>query len=114
SGTFLPGKFADTAVIEVLNNLKEYGCLKSQLLVCIAGGAQMFALQKESNILNVGMRNTIAVKAMLAKENLKLIASDTGGNQGRTLKLDIPTGIVYVRSVRETEKILGGNLCPKY
>ena len=73
----------------------------------------MFSLEKGSNILNIGMRNNIAVKAALAKEGLTVKASDTGGNQGRTVRLEVSTGNVYVRSIGKAEILLGGNIWQK-
>lgn len=99
----LPGKYADTAVPELIEKMIKQGASKSNLWVKIAGGAQMFNLEKGGNVLNIGVRNTIAVKAALNKENLSLKSSDTGGNKGRTLKIEIATGKVYVRSIGQQE-----------
>jgi len=99
----LPGKYADTAIPSLLENLVKIGASRSSIIVKIAGGAQMFSLEKGGNVLNIGMRNTIAVKAALAKENLIIKACDTGGNKGRTCKLEISTGKVYVRSIGQQE-----------
>ena len=105
-----PGKYADTAVPYIIEQITNAGANKRNLVVSIAGGAQMFTLEKGSNVLNIGTRNNIAVKAALTKAGLKLNASDTGGNKGRTLRIDINTGTVYVRSIGQPEIILGGNL----
>jgi chemotaxis protein CheD len=103
SGNVLPGKYADTAISTLLDNMIQLGASKSSILVKMAGGAQMFNLEKGGNVLNIGIRNTIAVKAALAKENLAITACDTGGNKGRTCKIEISTGKVYVRSIGQQE-----------
>ena len=97
------GKYADTAVPEILKKLFSMGANKNKLVIKIAGGAQMFNLQQGSNILNIGFRNTIAVKAALSKEGLELIKADTGGNKGRTFKLDIQTGSFSVKLIGQNE-----------
>lgn len=99
----LPGKYADTAVPELLNQLIKKGASKNQLIIKIAGGAQMFNLEKGGNILNIGLRNVVAVKAALTKEGLNVKGADTGGNKGRTLKLDIATGKVIVKIIGQQE-----------
>lgn len=100
----LAGKYADIAIPDVLQKMYKLGAKKQNLVVKIAGGSQMFNLEKGANILNVGMRNTIAVKVALSKEGISLKSSDTGGNRGRTLKLDIATGVVTVRIIGQLEQ----------
>jgi chemotaxis protein CheD len=110
----MPGKYANTAVPDLLEKLIAAGANKANLRVVMAGGAQMFTIDKGSNVLNIGMRNTIAAKNAIAKANLTLETSDTGGNKGRTLRLEISTGNIYVRNVGQPEILLGGNKCQKY
>lgn len=98
-----PGKYADTAIPELLSKLLSMGAVKSRLVIKMAGGAQMFNIQQGSNILNIGMRNTIAVKAALSKEGLDIKNSDTGGNKGRTFKLDVATGVYSVKLIGQNE-----------
>jgi len=103
SNNVLLGKYADTAIPGLLNSLLKIGAKKSNIMVIMAGGAQMFNLDKGSNILNIGMRNVIAVKAALSKEKLNVKSSDTGGNTGRTLRIEISTGKAYVKSIGQPE-----------
>jgi len=97
------GKYADTAVPEMLKKMFSMGANKNKLVIKMAGGAQMFNLQKGANVLNIGLRNTIAVKAALSKEGLTLLKSDTGGNKGRTFKLDVQTGSFSVKIIGQEE-----------
>lgn len=109
----LAGKFGDTALPELVKLMEDLGCKKANLKVVIAGGSQMFNLEKGTNVLNIGMRNTISVKASINSMGLPLIAADTGGNRGRTLKIDVATCVITVRHVGEDERILGGNICQR-
>ena len=97
------GKYADTAVPEMLKKMISLGANKNKLIVKIAGGAQMFNLQQGANVLNIGFRNTVAVKAALSKEGLEITKSDTGGNKGRTFKLDVLTGSFSVKIIGQNE-----------
>ena len=101
-----PGKFADTAVLELISLLTKKGASKHNMIIKISGGAQMFNFEKGGNVLNIGMRNAIAVKAALSKEGLNIRAADTGGNKGRTMRLEVETGIVYVRCIGQQEVTL--------
>jgi len=97
------GKYADTAVPEMLKKLFSEGANKNKLIIKMAGGAQMFNFEKGANVLNIGLRNTLAVKTALTKEGLTLIKSDTGGNKGRTFKLDVQTGVFSVKLIGQNE-----------
>ena len=61
----------------------------------LVGGASMFASIGGS--MEVGARNEAAVKAQLAAARIRIHASATGGNRGRTVRVDPKTGIVLVR-----------------
>ena len=100
-----PGKFADTAVPALLDALKRHGGERFRVQCKIAGGAAVLALGGGS-LPNVGRRNVEAVKAALAKASIRILAEQTGGNLGRTLRLDAATGRVRVRTVRGTEEDL--------
>lgn len=102
------GKCADTAVPEMINIITRKGLKPKSMKIYMAGGAQMFSFGSNKNILNVGQRNVIATKAALMKQGLSPIATDTGGNKGRTLRLDAINGIVYMKKLGEEEIILGG------
>lgn len=106
----LPGKYADTAIPDLLGKMLESGAAREKIIVMMAGGAQMFNLEKCSNILNIGMRNVIATKAALSREKLVLRAHNTGGVKGRTVRVEVKTGIFYIRSIGEPEITLDNGL----
>ena len=89
-------KFADTAVPHLLDELIKKGASKERLMVKMAGGAQMSKSPGVDSIFNTGQQNVDATKAVLASTGLRLRAADTGGHQGRTLRLYISTGAVTV------------------
>ncbi len=99
----LLGKYADTAIPEMIAKMKELGAQTKDIEIKMVGGAQMFNLERGGNILNIGMRNILAVKTAIEKEKLKISASDTGGNKGRTLKLNVETGTVLVKILGQKE-----------
>lgn len=87
-----PGKFADTAVPLLLDEILKLGASKAQLRAKMAGGAQMFSMPgKESPMFSVGARNVEATTKMLAAAGVRLVASDTGGNKGRTVEFNTDT-----------------------
>lgn len=92
-----PGKYADTAVPYIIDQMTRNGAKKHRLRAAIVGGAQLFAFEAASESFNVGERNIIAVKSHLAFAQVRLMAEDVGGNVGRTLVLNAITGDVRVR-----------------
>jgi chemotaxis protein CheD len=78
-----PGKYADTAVPLLLGKLSEKGCRKASLVVKMAGGACMF--EYFGNNLNIGERNAVKVRAILAENHLRIVAEEVGGKSGRTV-----------------------------
>ena len=95
-----PGKFADTAVPALINEVCKQGALRSRLKAKMAGGAQMFALAgTQSEFLAVGARNIKETTEMLRKHSISLVASDTGGNRGRSVEFSTLTWMLAVKTL---------------
>jgi chemotaxis protein CheD len=101
-----PAKFADTCLPLMLADMIKLGAVKSRVVAKIAGGSQMFAFANVTDIMRVGERNTESVKAVLKKIDLRIIAEDTGGNYGRTVELNLVTGIYKIKTIDKGEKLL--------
>lgn len=102
-----PGKFADTGIPAFMDQLEEAGARRTRLKIALAGGAQVFKFGEASGgRLDIGMRNAMAVTTILRKLGLKAIAQDVGGNKGRTMTLDMATGEVRLRALKEEERTL--------
>jgi chemotaxis protein CheD len=102
-----PGKFADTAVPILLDELQKLGVNKSQLRAKMAGGAQMFSIPgKDSAIFSVGNRNIEATLKYLSDEGVKLLASDTGGSKGRSVEFSTETMKLVVKTLGSGTKEL--------
>ncbi|MDR1979938.1 MAG: chemotaxis protein CheD [Synergistaceae bacterium] len=94
------GKFADIAVPSVIDEMIKKGASKARMKAKIAGGAQMFALPDAStDFLSVGSRNVKETTAMLTKAGVPLVASDTGGNKGRTVEFSTTTWILTIKTL---------------
>jgi chemotaxis protein CheD len=101
-----PGKFGDTAVPALLAALDRAGAQRLRLQCKIAGGAAVLAIGGGGSLPKIGDRNVESVKAALVKANIRILAEETGGNQGRTVRLEPPSGRVLVRTVRGSEIVL--------
>lgn len=98
-------KYADVAIPEAVRLLEERGCTRSALSAKIAGGSRMFELSKDTQG-DIGQRNVKAVREILANLDIPLVASDTGGNQGRSVEFSLESGKLQVRTVYGPEKII--------
>jgi chemotaxis protein CheD len=98
-------KFADTAIVDLVQDLVRLGADRRRLTAKIAGGAQMFEVQQGSLVGTIGDRNISSVKSTLQSLKIPILAEDTGLNYGRTVYFDLDTGIMKVqslsRSIRE-------------
>lgn len=92
-------KFADTAIVDLVQDLVKLGADKRRLTAKIAGGAQMFEIRNGSPLETIGDRNVISVKKMLQSLRIPIVAEDTGLNYGRTVYFDLNTGIMKVQSL---------------
>lgn len=79
-----PGKFADTAIEVLLDELEQKGVLKTSLKAKLVGGASMFSTP--SNNLNIGERNINALRELLEKARITIEKEDVGGTSGRSVQ----------------------------
>ncbi len=101
-----PGKYADTAIPYAVDQMISRGAVRSRIRSAMVGGAQLFTFEGVSDSMDVGKRNTEAVKRILADAGIKLVAEDTGGKCGRTVTLNSATGEVVVKQAGANEKCL--------
>ncbi len=101
----VPGKFADTAVPELLRQLIALGASKSRLTAVMVGGAQMFAAGA-SGTLDIGRRNEQAVRSALAIASIPIEVAVTGGSSGRTMRVHLGAGIVTCKVAGSTEETI--------
>ena len=93
------GKFADTAIPEMIRLMKGYGVMPSGLVAKMAGGANMFG---HGGPMQIGDFNAKAVKEGLEKHRIKLSFEDTGGQKGRRVIFDCQNGEMLVQTVAQT------------
>jgi chemotaxis protein CheD len=98
------GKFADTGIPLLFNEMVKKGADKSRLIVKIAGGAQMTIAPGFKDTFKTGEKNLVQILYTLDQEDVGLKAADVGGNLGRTVKLHIGTGTVTVKTINGIER----------
>lgn len=99
-------KFADTGIAELVRQLMKMGASRSRMVAKIAGGAQMFSFQENSDMVRIGDRNVEASKLTLSKLKIPLLAQETGDNYGRTVIFYPETGEFIIKSVGKPTKTI--------
>ena len=97
-----PAMFADTGMPLLFKTAYEQGAAKARLIVTAAGGAEVLA---GNGHFRIGHRNRTVLRKMFFKAGVLLKAEDCGGNDSRTLSLNLADGTVSVKS-RGTETTL--------
>jgi|Deesub1362A_J573_1020465.scaffolds.fasta_scaffold02717_6 chemotaxis protein CheD len=92
-------KYVDTAIPLAIEEMLKLGASKSRIVAKIAGGAKMFSFTSKDDY--IGRKNVLAVKNILKKEDIKIVAEDTGGSVGRTIEFDTSSGRLLVKTVRK-------------
>lgn len=98
-------KFADTAIAEALRQFRRIGVMPSSLLAKMAGGAKMFAFNSD-DIFSIGKRNADAIRNILQKEHIRLLAEDCGGNYGRTVEFSTEDFSFTIKSIGKPVKTI--------
>lgn len=94
NGEQLPlGKYADTAIPELIRQIEQAGGKSRHLSAKFAGGANMFAT---ANLQAIGTQNIVRVTELLAARGIPVTGQHCGGQQGRRMAYDVQTGKVTV------------------
>lgn len=91
-------KYADVAIGFLLEELRTLGVSEGELKAKLCGGARMFNLSSDSDLLRIGENNAEAIRKELNNRSIPIIAEELGGSVGRTMKVDLDTGNISVKT----------------
>lgn len=100
-----PAKFPCTAVPLLVRQMRAAGA-GERLTARLVGGASMFRSLLASAGVNVGERNVVAARAALTVAGIPIAAEDVGGQHGRSVRFDVASGHVEVRTLRTGQREL--------
>ena len=92
------GRFAPTAVANLVEGLIALGAAQPRLSARLVGGASMFAALQPPGTIQMGERNVLAVREALHRHRIRLAGEVVGGEFGRSVSFDVATGRVRVTS----------------
>jgi len=93
------GKYADTAIPALLDEMKKKGGSTQLCKAKIAGGASLFTFKDDT--LQIGKRNAEAVEAILKQYHIRIVGKDVGGDRGRTITFYPDTEELHIRMVKK-------------
>ena len=91
-----PGKYADTAVPGLIEEMLRLGAHRGTMVARMVGGAQMSKSKGLSDVFKTGQRNAEATVDALKEARMRLQAKDIGGHNGRSMTLFVSTGKLTV------------------
>ncbi len=92
-------KYADTAILFLVQEMEDLGAKKRNLVAKLAGGAKMFLSNQFSDVMKIGEKNITASIEKLTELNISIVAQDVGGNKGRTIELLSSDGTLIIKSL---------------
>ncbi len=90
-----PYMFADSGIPRLFKTAYQMGAKKQRMIVYVAGGAEIL---DQKGFFNIGKRNYMALKKIFFKNNVMINKQDVGGNTNRTIRIDIATGDIYIKT----------------
>lgn len=97
-----PAKYVDSGLDEMLSAMMRLGASPDNLIAKLAGGSSMLDLSIGDS---VGARNVAAAERALADAGVELLASETGGDSGRSVSFSPTSGDVTIDRV-DTEVLV--------
>jgi len=98
-----PWMFADTGIPLFFREAYKLGAEKKRIQVKVVGGAQVL---DDSSYFNIGKRNYLALRKIFWTNNVLIHAEDIGGSVNRTIRLEIGSGRVWVKTSGDGEREL--------
>lgn len=100
-----PYKYVDCTIRKMLQKFNSMNIPIHDIQIKVFGGADAFinASNTQKNT-TVGSQNINSVLTIMNEYNLKIVASDVGGRQGRKIYFRSKTGEVFLRRIENYEK----------
>jgi chemotaxis protein CheD len=97
-----PCMFVDSGVMLLIQTLFDMGVEKKNIVAKVAGGSK---IMDEKGIFNIGERNHTVLRKVLWKNNILVSGEDVGGNQARTMYLNMETGRTTLKMAGQEKEL---------
>ncbi|MBI4908936.1 MAG: chemotaxis protein CheD [Acidobacteria bacterium] len=98
-----PFMFADSGIPLLFRTAYQLGAQKHRIIVRAIGGAQVM---DDHGVFNIGKRNYIALRKILWKAGVMIHGEEVGGNESRTVRLEVPSGRVWIHGAGAKDREL--------
>lgn len=98
-----PYRYADTGTPLLFREAYQQGAEKRRLVVRLAGGA---AVVDDNGVFSIGKRNYTALRKILWRAGVLVHAEDIGGSVSRTVRLEVESGRMFIRTPGQNEREL--------
>ncbi|NWH04295.1 chemotaxis protein CheD [Desulfobacter latus] len=96
-----PFMFADTGIPRLFKSAYKLGAKKQRIKIFVAGGAEIL---DQKGFFNIGKRNYMALRKIFMKNKVLIDKEQVGGNVNRTVRLDIGTGDIFIKTSGSKEE----------
>jgi chemotaxis protein CheD len=96
-----PFVYADTGIPLLFQTAYQLGAVKARMVVMAVGGAQML---DPNGTFNIGKRNHLAMRKIFWKAGVIVHKEEVGGVCSRTVRIDVASGRVQLRTAGEPEQ----------
>jgi len=98
-----PWMFADTGIPLFFREAYKLGAEKKRTHIKVVGGSQVL---DDSSYFNIGKRNYLALRKIFWTNNVLIHAEDIGGSVNRSIRLEVGSGRVWVKTSGDGEREL--------
>lgn len=96
-----PWMFADTGIPRFFREAYKLGGEKKRMCIKVVGGSQVM---DDSGYFSIGKRNYMALRKIFELNSILIHGEDIGGNVNRTIRLEVASGRVWVKTAGKGEK----------
>jgi chemotaxis protein CheD len=100
-----PFTYADTGIPKLFHTAYSLGAEKRRLNVLAAGGAQVLITE----LFQIGKRNHLAMKKIMWRAGVLVHHEEVGGDQSRTIRMELGTGRIFMKLAGAAEQLIGKN-----
>ncbi|NLG71481.1 MAG: chemotaxis protein CheD [Chloroflexi bacterium] len=100
----LTGKYVDSGLAHMLEEMLEAGADRKRIILRMAGGANMLSSFNGDPALQIGARNISAAQEIIAGLKLKVAGQEVGGTSGRTVNFYVADGRMTIRMLGNRER----------
>ena len=102
-----PAKFPETIVPLMIEEMRALGMSAgARITAKLVGGASMFGQLTSGAGINIGERNVLATREVLAQHRIPILAEDIGLDYGRSVYFHLDDGQVEVRSIKKGDRVI--------